>query len=503
LYALEYHCDECADEHDGRYFKAPDRKDLQRFEEAASKLADMSDEHIPNEKIPAGDESARLHRWGYDRYRQLFNDRQLLGLSVLASAIDEVADGEIKRALFTVFSDSLRYQNMVCRYDTWALKIQDIFSVHGFPVGLAQCENSILGTPGKGSGGFRHFVKKYARAKSYCQAPYEKTLGKPRKKIRTQGETIEAQMVDSVPVGKGGEPKRSYLNALPAEDVDLSPNSLDAVFTDPPYFANVQYAELMDFCYVWLRRHLQNDIPQFNDRSTRHDGELTVNSTEGRDIHHFTEGLSRAYANFARALKEGAPFVFTYHHNEVEAYLPIAVAILDAGLVCTEALPSPAEMGASLHISGTGSSVLDTVFVCRGKGYIAKADFLPPEQAMRRMLRRDLEELSNADLELGKGDAYCLLLGHLTRLAVWQLHASWDAGWDVKQKLKLVREAVSRICPEKQLAVTAGEVLSAVIDGLEGDELPLFAQEEHVSNAAETIEKTHFIAGVSLNELSV
>ena len=30
--------------------------------------------------------------------------------------------------------------------------------------------------------------------------------------------------------------------------------SLDAVFTDPPYFGNVQYAELMDFCYVWLRR---------------------------------------------------------------------------------------------------------------------------------------------------------------------------------------------------------------------------------------------------------
>ena len=29
------------------------------------------------------------------------------------------------------------------------------------------------------------------------------------------------------------------------------PASLDAVFTDPPYFGNVQYGELMDFCYVW------------------------------------------------------------------------------------------------------------------------------------------------------------------------------------------------------------------------------------------------------------
>lgn len=28
----------------------------------------------------------------------------------------------------------------------------------------------------------------------------------------------------------------------------------DGIFTDPPYFGNVQYAELMDFCYVWLRK---------------------------------------------------------------------------------------------------------------------------------------------------------------------------------------------------------------------------------------------------------
>src|SRR5262245_57170396 len=41
---------------------------------------------------------------------------------------------------------------------------------------------------------------------------------------------------------------------------NLKANSLDAVFTDPPYFDNVQYAELMDFCDVWLRR-LLTDVP--------------------------------------------------------------------------------------------------------------------------------------------------------------------------------------------------------------------------------------------------
>lgn len=42
----------------------------------------------------------------------------------------------------------------------------------------------------------------------------------------------------------------------------VSLGSLDAVFTDPPYFGNVQYAELMDFCYVWLRKLIGRKQPR-------------------------------------------------------------------------------------------------------------------------------------------------------------------------------------------------------------------------------------------------
>ena len=70
----------------------------------------------------------------------------------------------------------------------------------------------------------------------------------------------------------------------------------------------------------------------------------------------------------AKALKPGGPLVFTYHHNTLDAYQAIGVAILDAALVCNAALPCPAEMGGSIHIHGTGSSIVDTVFVCRTPG---------------------------------------------------------------------------------------------------------------------------------------
>ena len=155
------------------------------------------------------------------------------------------------------------------------------------------------------------------------------------------------------------------LSCADATVVKLEEAPFDAVLTDPPYFGNVQYAELMDFCYVWLRRLAGKNEPAFARKSTRNQNELTGNISMGRTLEHFADGLSKSFQQAANLLRRGAPFVFTYHHNCLESYFPVAVAILDAHLVCSQSLPCPAEMGASIHINGTGSSILDTVFVCR------------------------------------------------------------------------------------------------------------------------------------------
>ena len=66
-----------------------------------------------------------------------------------------------------------------------------------------------------------------------------------------------------------GHGKRAVTIHCAASDaLKLKPASLDAVFTDPPYFGNVQYGELMDFCYVWLRR-LLGPAPTASPRNPR------------------------------------------------------------------------------------------------------------------------------------------------------------------------------------------------------------------------------------------
>jgi putative DNA methylase len=462
LFAMEYHCPTCKPTHKGRFFKAPDETDLAHLTEAEECLRASSQTFLPDDRIPPGDETARLHRWGYSTYRQLFNSRQLLGLNTLAKAIASVQDESIRHALLTVFSDTLRYQNMLCRYDSYALKIIDIFSVHGFPVSLVQCENSLLGIPKVGSGGFGHFIEKYDKAKAYCERPFEITLGRPKRQIPMSGESIGARLESEFPIPPTH--KFAYLQAVSADTLELPSASLDAVLTDPPYFANVQYAELMDFCYIWLRKHLAEDIPAFQPASTRAEEELTVNVTEGRDITHFTAGLSRVFSIFARALKPGGPFAFTYHHNDVEAYLPIAVALLEAGLVCTATLPCPAEMGASIHINGTKSSVMDTIFVCRTTGTVRANQFDPGQEALIRLLETDLKHLRMAGLTPTVGDARCLLFGHLTRLAVWQLRSIWRGTASPTDKLEQVKATLQWCYPLDLVNRLAAQVLSSLSD---------------------------------------
>jgi len=371
----------------------------------------------------------------------MFNARQLLGLELSCRAIARLADEPVRYALATNLSDLLRYQNMLCRYDTMALKSLDIFSVHGFPVGLVQCESNFLGFIDKrggtniGSGGWSNIVEKYAKAKAYCLQPFE-IIHENGKKIQKQ---IPDEWIGERRSGLRGAPRRKVaLHCASATTACLDPASLDAVLTDPPYFGNVQYAELMDFCYVWLRRLIGTTVNAFQAASTRNLHELTGNITMERGLHHFTAGLAETFCRMAHALKPGAPFVFTYHHNTLEAYYPITVAILDAGLTCSASLPCPAEMGASIHINKTGSSIVDTIFVCRTTGHIPRRWIAKTPAEIAELVREDVARLRSGQVVPTRGDIRCIIFGHLARLAVWHLKHTWDRNVPVDDKLATI-----------------------------------------------------------------
>lgn len=435
MFAIEYYNPHRRFEHRGRFFKKPDAQDLARYAAAAERWRTLASCFVPDQEILSGDETGRLHRWGYRRYREMFNARQLLGLELSCQQIATVNDSRVRRALATNLSDLLRYQNMLCRYDTMALKSLDIFSIHGFPVGLVQCESNLLGISNGngssvGSGGWSNIIDKYSRAKEYCEKPFEVKSQNGRKIFMPiKGEWIGERF------NGGARPRTVSMHCASATKLSLQAESLDAVFTDPPYFGNVQYGELMDFCYVWLRRLIGMEAEGFDRESTRSLDELTGNFTQVRDLTHFTAGLSTAYRAIARALKPGAPLAFTFHHNRIDAYHAVGVAILDANLACSTTLPCPAEMGGSIHIHGTRSSIVDTVFVCRLTGCTKRALLFEGGEQLREIVARDLYRLRAAGMKPTMGDIRCLTFGHLTRMAIWRLRRNWESGLPTEERL--------------------------------------------------------------------
>jgi hypothetical protein len=288
-----------------------------------------------------------------------------------------------------------------------------------------------------GSGGWSNIIEKFHKAKSYCDEPFEiRHEGSRKTVVPVLGEWIGDERN-----GKHPPEKRIVdLRCMNSSLMDIQNATLDAVFTDPPYFGNVQYAELMDFCYVWLRKLAKTNETVFSKASTRNDDELTGNENMGRGLEHFTNGISSVFQRMSRAMKPGAPLAFTFHHNSIDAYRPLAVAILDSSLVCSASIPCPAEMGASIHINGTGSSIIDTVFVCRSTGKISRKSIVESTKSVAELVAIDIEQLKEAEVTPTVGDIRCIFFGHLIRLAVWFLRKKWDRSRPIAERLNLISE---------------------------------------------------------------
>ncbi len=231
----------------------------------------------------------------------------------------------------------------------------------------------------------------------------------------------------------------------------------------------------MDFCYIWLRRFLRQEVSIFQPETTRAPGELTGNRTAGRDLLHFSDGLSRVYQRAAAALRPGGLFAFTYHHNDVVAYLPVVVSLLDAGLVATASVPCPAEMSASLHIARTSSSVVDTILMAR-KGLPGSRSPEVEPALLKELLGRQISSLRRGGVRPTEGDVRCMALGLVTVCAVGELAPAWKQQLPIAARLEAAQQ-----CVDSMLQSLGGlEALTAILKEVpvSGNEvqLPLFTK---------------------------
>ena len=90
-------------------------------------------------------------------------------------------------------------------------------------------------------GGWTNIVEKHARAKSYCDTPFEvRRHGYRKVTVSAKGGWIRERRNEA--------PSRAVTIHCANSTVPEQPaTGLDGCFSDPPYFGNVQYGEPMDF----------------------------------------------------------------------------------------------------------------------------------------------------------------------------------------------------------------------------------------------------------------
>lgn len=400
----------------GKSHQAPSHRDLARFKVIEDSTRAQFDElRIPRSEIPAGHNTNQMRRYGYRHWWQMFNPRQLLGLSTLFGAIRNVEDAASRELLTLLASASLEFNSMFCGAKGLGTgAIRHVFAHHAFIPTKEPLEANLWGVH-RSSGGYSTlFKERLLRGKDWAEAPIERRFtGTKAEKVPIPGERLAGRPAASFDELLSDDADMLVLNQS-SEDLHQVPDgSVDFVITDPPYADSVMYSELSDYFYVWLREALGKDHPNFGSPHVDDSREAVHNPGRGRDGEFFAETLGVVFAEAVRTLKLAGRLAFTFHHSGEGAWQQVQIALRAAGLVVERWWPVFAEMesGVPLRSKENNNGHLDIVFVCGRRSEIES----PAEQESVEKMAGALSER----VRLVAADERALLKAEAVAEASW------------------------------------------------------------------------------------
>ncbi|MBU1261640.1 DNA methylase, partial [bacterium] len=175
-------------------------------------------------------------------------------------------------------------------------------------------------------------------------------------------------------------------------------NYFDAVFTDPPYYDNVNYAELSDFFYVCLKRTIGDLYPElFSTPLVPKSKEIVANPIRQGDQkkakQFFEENLKKSFQEIYRVLKPDGIATIVYTHKSTSGWETLINSLLDSGLVVTASWPIDTEMKARLNARETAALASSIYIVVRKIKRIETGWYNEVREEIKRHIYNRLERL--------------------------------------------------------------------------------------------------------------
>lgn len=343
-------------------YESIDNFDIDLYGKASKLLAAQSTELVlPAGLLTEGCNTSQAMSWGFRKWEDFFNDRQLYGLGLIGAAIASLPLSPEREALAALFSGTAEFNNLFCSFKGEGTgAVRHMFSHHILKPERVPLEAHPWGTPSS-SGSFSTLYKsRVLRALDYKRAPHDMVHGE-----RTFGLsmplTAPAFTYASALLEYAGP--AAMLATGSSASVRLPEHSVDIVLTDPPFFDNVHYSELADFFHAWLAPLKPYDSYPSGLATTRSSGEV-----QHTDAEEFGTAIAAVWQECARVLKPEGLLAFTFHHSKTSGWIALVTALRSASLVVTAVQPVKAEMSTASPKSGASDpSNLDAVVVCRHK----------------------------------------------------------------------------------------------------------------------------------------
>lgn len=372
LYAIEGFCPNCAgdDKQESplkitryKFVKGVSESDLDLFRQAEDQWMRSSTKYLyPKESIPLGVATKTLHNHNYKKWTELFNSRQLLALTMILRYIQKIPDTVYQEMFLAAFINLLNHNNVFTRYSPKGQKVEGVFARHDFHPLSTYAENNVWGTK-YGRGTWQKCLSRLFKGKEYNLRPfnYLTSNSKHGKKKFFSG------MIDGKPISEFHRTFPSIeanllLICKDSEDLKDLPMSVDLIISDPPYADNVNYSELSDFFYVWVRLVLKDRYHWFLAKETPKDAEAIISQDRPLNYYDKLVGIFRAVKT---KLKSDGLLVFTFHHSDKQTWVKLAEVISRSGFQVVKTYTVPSEARNVLNIQKKRAIAFDLIIVCR------------------------------------------------------------------------------------------------------------------------------------------
>lgn len=141
----------------------------------------------------------------------------------------------------------------------------------------------------------------------------------------------------------------SIVSTQSTSSLTMRDQSIDYIFTDPPFGDNLMYSELNFLWEAWLKV-FTNNRP-----------EAIINGTQGKDLHEYKELMTSCFKEMYRVLKPNRWITVVFHNSKASVWNAIQDALAKAGFIVAQVTIMDKKQGSFKQVTSAGAVKNDLV----------------------------------------------------------------------------------------------------------------------------------------------